>query len=104
MAKCTGTCLEFICKYYGIMYRGLFILEFGNGGGPEINSPWPQGTTVNPRHENDNKFFRNQKSLVCTHLSQYIFQALSKKNKKEKIMLIMRVLSFFMFFTIPVWV
>ena len=51
MAKCTGTCLEFICKYYGIMYKGFFILEFGNGGGLEINSPWSQGTMVNPLHE-----------------------------------------------------
>ena len=84
MAKCTGTCLEFICKYYGIMYKGFFILEFGNGGGLEINSPWSQGTMVNPLHEKDNKFFRNQKSLVYTCLSSIFSKPYQRKTKKKR--------------------
>ena len=41
---------HYVQRILYILYKRFFILEFGNGGGPEINSLWPQGTTVNPFH------------------------------------------------------
>ena len=72
--------------------------------GEDLKSiPRSQARTVGPLHQKDKNV--SESKIISVYLPfQYIFQALSKKNKKEKITLIMRVLSFFIFFTTSVCV